>query len=180
MVSRSRSESSGRIPGAARFRFGVVVSDYHSETAERLLEGALECLAAHGVSRAATSIFRVPGAFEIAQAAAKLLERPDRPLDALICLGMLLRGETLHFELLAHEVCSSLSELARRTGVPVAFGVLTVDNEGQARDRSGKGRLNKGWEAARAALRMASLYRNLEAGIGSRQARTPGRSAARR
>jgi len=157
-----------------------VVSDYHSETAERLLEGALECLATHGVSRDAISIFRVPGAFEISQAASKLLERPDRPLDALICLGMLLRGDTLHFDLLAREVCGSLSEISRRTGVPVAFGVLTVENEGQARDRSGKGRSNKGWEAALAALRMASLYRDFEAGIGSRQARTPGRPAARR
>lgn len=179
-MSRSSTESSERVPGASRLRFGVVVSDYHFETAERLLEGALECLAAHGVRREAISIFRVPGAFEISQAAAKLLERPDRPVDALICLGMLLRGATLHFDLLAHEVCRSLSEVSRRTGVPVAFGVLTVENQGQARDRSGKGRSNKGWEAARAALRMASLYRNLEAGIGGRPARTPGRSAARR
>jgi 6,7-dimethyl-8-ribityllumazine synthase len=157
-----------------------VVSDYHSETAERLLEGALECLAAHGVRREAISIFRVPGAFEISQAAAKLLERPGRALDALICLGMILRGDTLHFELLAREVCAGLSEISRRTGVPVAFGVLTVENEAQARDRSAKGRMNKGWEAARAALRMASLYRNLEAGIGGRPAPAPGRPAARR
>ena len=147
---------------ASRFRFGIVVSDYHPAVAGRLLEGALGCLAAHRVDPREVPVFRVPGAFEIPQIASRLLQDGDPPFDALICLGLLIRGETFHFEVLAREVCRSLAETAGRSGVPVAFGVLTVENERQARDRSGKGSSNKGWEAARAAVRMASLYRHLD------------------
>lgn len=139
-----------------------MVSDYHPEVARRLLDGALECLAAHRVNVREVPVYRVPGAFEIPQAASRLLLRPDHRFDALICLGLLIRGETLHFEILSREVCRGIAETARRTGVPLAFGVLTVENERQARDRAGRGTVNKGWEAARAAVRMALLYRGLD------------------
>ncbi len=158
---------------ASGLRFGIVVSDYHPAVAGRLLEGALACLASHGVNSRKVPVFRVPGAFEIPQIASRLLLREDPSWDALICLGLLIRGETYHFEILAKEVCRSLAETARLSGVPVAFGVLTVENERQARDRSGKGSSNKGWEAARAAVRMASLYRRLDPRRG-REAREPG------
>lgn len=158
---------------ASRLRFGIVVSDYHPAVAGRLLEGALGCLAAHRVDPGKVPVFRVPGAFEIPQIASRLLQGGDPPFDALICLGLLIRGETFHFEVLAREVCRSLAETARSSGVPVAFGVLTVENERQARDRSGKGSSNKGWEAARAAVRMASLVRHLDGGK-RREARVPG------
>jgi 6,7-dimethyl-8-ribityllumazine synthase len=146
---------------ASRFRFGIVVSDYHPAVAGRLLRGALECLALHQVKPSDVRVFRVPGAFEIPQAASRLLRRAGHGFDALICLGLLMRGETLHFEILAREVCGSIARTARRAGVPVAFGVLTVENGRQARERSGKGSSNKGWEAARAAIRMAALYQSM-------------------
>ena len=139
-----------------------MVSDYHPEVARRLLEGALGCLAVHRVKVLEVPVYRVPGAFEIPQAASRLLQRPDHGFDALICLGLLIRGETLHFEILSREVCRSIAETARQTGIPLAFGVLTVENERQARDRAGRGSANKGWEAARAAVRMAQLYRGLD------------------
>ncbi len=138
------------------------MSDYHPEVAGRLLEGALGCLASHRVARRKVPVFRVPGAFEIPQIASRLLQEGDPRFDALICLGLLIRGETFHFEILAREVCRGLAGISRRSGVPVAFGVLTVESERQARDRSGKGSSNKGWEAALAAVRMAVLFRELD------------------
>ena len=149
-------------PDTSRLRFGIVVSDYHPAVAGLLLEGALGCLAAHRVRPQNVPVYRVPGAFEIPQLASRLLGGGEPPFDALICLGLLVRGETFHFEILAREVCRSLAETARRSGVPVAFGVLTVENERQARDRAGRGSSNKGWEAARAAVRMALLYQSLD------------------
>ena len=161
-MTARREAVEGKEPDASRLRFGIVVSDYHPAVAGRLLEGALGCLAAHRVKPRDVPVYRVPGAFEIPQLASRLIADGGPPFDALICLGLLIRGETFHFEVLAREVCRSLAETARRSGVPVAFGVLTVENERQARDRSGKGSSNKGWEAARAAVRMALLYRSLE------------------
>jgi len=162
----SRGRPSGRIRNrdASQFRFGIVLSDYHAAAAARLLNGALECLAAHRVSPGEVQVFRVPGAFEIPLTAARLLGRSDHGFDALICLGLLVRGETLHFEILAREVCRGIARTAQRTGIPLSFGVLTVENERQARDRTGRGSSNKGWEAARAAIRMAALYRDLDGG----------------
>ena len=161
-MTARREAVEGKEPDASRLRFGIVVSDYHPAVAGRLLEGALGCLAAHRVKPRNVPVYRVPGAFEIPQLASRLIADGGPPFDALICLGLLIRGETFHFEVLAREVCRSLAETARRSGVPVAFGVLTVENERQARDRAGKGSSNKGWEAARAAIRMALLYRSLD------------------
>jgi 6,7-dimethyl-8-ribityllumazine synthase len=161
MATRRKPEKRGG-EDASRLRFGIVVSDYHPAVAERLLAGALECLAAHRVDPRRVPVFRVPGAFEIPLAASRLLQRRDHGYDALICLGLLVRGETMHFEILAREVCGGVARAAQQSGVPVAFGVLTVENEHQARDRSGRGSSNKGWEAARAAVRMAALYRAMD------------------
>jgi 6,7-dimethyl-8-ribityllumazine synthase len=161
-LAKRAASAKGETLDASGYRFGIVVSDYHPAVAGRLLEGALEYLASHRVNPRDVPVFRVPGAFEIPQAAARLLQRPDHGYDALICLGLLIRGETLHFEILAREVCRGIGSTARKSGVPLAFGVLTVENERQARDRAGRGSTNKGWEAARAAVRMAALYRALD------------------
>ena len=149
-------------PEAAGYRFGILLSDYHPAVAEALLGGARRCLSAHGARSQDQRVIRVPGAFEIPQAASRLAAEGRRRFDALICLGVLIRGETSHFDLLAQEVCRGLGEVSRREGVPIAFGVLAVDNERQARDRAGRGTSNKGWEAARAAIRMAILYAELD------------------
>ena len=130
---------------AAGFRFGILVSDYHPAVGEALLDGALRCLAAHGAPARDPIVMRVPGAFEIPQAASRLASDHRRRFDALICLGVLIRGDTAHFDLLAQEVCHGLGEVSRREGIPIAFGVLTVENERQARDRAGRGSANKGW-----------------------------------
>ncbi len=167
-MTRSGRRSRETIPDASELRVAIVLSDYHPEVARRLLQGARECLSAHGTSSREVTVFRVPGAFEIPQAASRLLRRPDHGFDALVCLGLLIRGETFHFEVLAREVCRSLAEISRHSGVPVAFGVLTVENEGQARERSARGSSNKGWEAARAALRMAALYRRIDGAAGKK------------
>jgi 6,7-dimethyl-8-ribityllumazine synthase len=141
-------------------RFGVVLGEYHPALGERLLDGALRCFEAHGIPSSSIAVVRVPGAFEVSQAAARLLRRRPRPFDALVCLGVLIRGATSHFDLLAEESCRGIGETARRSGVPLAFGILTVENESQARERTGRGPANKGWEAAGAAIRMAALFRD--------------------
>jgi 6,7-dimethyl-8-ribityllumazine synthase len=163
-LAKRRAATKAAMPDASRFRFGIVVSDYYPAVGAGLLKGALDCLAAHRVDRRKVPVFRVPGAFEIPQAAARLLRASNHGYDALICLGLLIRGETLHFEILSREVCRGIARTARESGIPLAFGVLTVENERQARDRAGRGSSNKGWEAARAAVRMAALFRSLEVG----------------
>jgi 6,7-dimethyl-8-ribityllumazine synthase len=142
-------------------RFGIVLGEYHRALGDRLLDGALGCFASHGIPASNIAVIRVPGAFEIGQAASRLLRRRARPFDALVCLGILIRGATAHFDLLAQEACRGIGETARRTGVPLAFGILTVENERQARERTGPGRSSKGWEAAQAAIQMAALFRDL-------------------
>ncbi len=151
---RERVEVSG-------LRFGVVLGEYHKALGERLLEGSLRCFAAHGIAASKIAVVRVPGAFEVSQAACRLLGRRSRPFDAVVCLGVLIRGATSHYDLLAQEACRGIGETARRTGVPLAFGILAVENESQARVRTGPGPSNKGWEAAQAAIRMAALFREL-------------------
>jgi 6,7-dimethyl-8-ribityllumazine synthase len=156
---------------AGALRVGIVLSEYHRALAARLLAGAQRCLTEAGVAKSRREVFRVPGSFELPLAAARILEVRPRAFDALVCLGVLIRGETAHFEVLAREVCRGIGETARRAGVPIGFGVLTVENERQARDRTGNDRSNKGWEAAAAALRMAGLYRALAARVPARPGR---------
>ena len=161
-LSTRRAKATPAHPDASDLKVGIVLSDYHATFAEGLLRGARSCLKACGVPPESVAEIRVPGAFEIPQAVSRLCAERHPPLDAILTLGVLIRGDTLHFEVLSHEVCRSLGEIGRMAGVPVAFGVLTVDTEQQARDRTGKGRSNKGWEAAEAAVRMALLFRQLE------------------
>jgi len=179
-LSRRRAGKAPPLAGAATLKLGIVVSDYHGNLAEGLLQGARSCLLSHGVPPDSVAEIRVPGAFEIPQAVSRLCAISRPPLDAILTLGALIRGDTLHFEVLSHEVCRSLAEIGRTTGVPVAFGVLTVNTEQQARDRTGKGRSNKGWEAADAAVRMALLFRRLDERYARAGAatRTPSRRRA--
>jgi 6,7-dimethyl-8-ribityllumazine synthase len=149
-------EGSGRASGR---RFAVIVSKYNDFVTDRLQTGALAALEAAGVSPDAITIVRVPGAFEIPLAAQHAGE--SGRFDAVICLGCLIRGETPHFEYISSAVAHGLTEAAAATGIPMAFGVLTTEDEAQAADRSGPGPDNKGREAAAAAIEMAALYRKL-------------------
>src|SRR5437764_8986250 len=142
---------------AAGLRFGVIASRFNDEFVDGLLRGALDCLARHGAKDDDVSVYRVPGAFEIPTTAREI----RRGLDAIVALGCLLRGETLHFELIAAQVTNDLSRLAIEERIPLAFGVITCNTAEQAAARSSPGAGNKGWEAALAAIEMANLWRAL-------------------
>jgi len=179
VLSVRRAKLAPPLPNAANLKLGIVVSDYHASLAEALLAGARGCLRAHGVPPDAVTEVSVPGAFEIPQAVSWLLAASHPAPDAILALGVLIRGDTFHFEVLSREVCRSLEAIGCSTGVPVAFGVLTVDTEQQARDRAGEGRTNKGWEAAEAAVRMALLFRQIRKPRG-RAGPLPHRAGRRR
>jgi len=136
-------------------KFALVVSRFNSFITERLLDGALHALRQCGASAEDVNIVRVPGAFEIPAAARQLAETGN--YNAIVCIGCLLRGDTLHYEVIANEVTRGVGQSAQETGVPHAFGVLTCDTLEQAIDRAGLKAGNKGHEAGLAAVEMASL-----------------------
>lgn len=140
-------------------RLAVVVSRYNETVTSRLLTGALEMLASHGVADDAVDLAWVPGAFEIPLVADRLA-RSGR-YAAVICLGAVIRGETTHDQHINHAVSRGLYEASVESGVPVLFGVLTCDTLEQAIHRSGGNHGNKGAECAAAALEMADLLRQL-------------------
>src|SRR5580692_6824347 len=136
-------------------RFGIVVARFNSFITERLLQSALDGLLNSGANRDEIQIARVPGALEIPLAARSLAE--TKKYDAVICIGCLLRGDTAHYDVIVNEVTRGIGQSAQETGVPHAFGVLTCENLEQAIDRAGLKMGNKGFEAALAAVEMASL-----------------------
>ena len=146
------------------YRFAIVVSRFNEEITEGLLRGARELFAEKSVSDEDVTIVRVPGAFEIPIAAQRLAESGD--FDAVVCLGCLIKGDTMHFEYIAQAASNGIAQAAAATGVPMAFGVLTTMTEEQAMERSADGPGNKGREAAAAAVDMAMLFRTLDEGIG--------------
>ena len=145
----------GRLDASGK-RFAIVVSRFNSFITERLLLSACDGLIRTGARRQDIDIVRVPGAFEIPSAARTLASTGK--YDALICIGCLLRGGTLHYEVIANEVTRGVGQSAQETGVPHAFGVLTCDTLEQAIDRAGLKAGNKGYEAGLAAVEMASLH----------------------
>jgi 6,7-dimethyl-8-ribityllumazine synthase len=136
-------------------RFAIVVSRFNDFVTDRLQTGALGAFAKAGVAAGDLTIVRVPGAFEIPIAAQHAAE--SGRFDAVVCLGCIIRGETPHFEYIASAVANGLAAAAAATGVPMAFGVLTTNSVEEAIERAGEGPLNKGWEAAVAAIEMASV-----------------------
>ncbi|MGA8271785.1 MAG: 6,7-dimethyl-8-ribityllumazine synthase [Candidatus Sulfotelmatobacter sp.] len=136
-------------------RFAIVVSRFNSFITERLFLSAIDGLVRSGAKRKDINVVRVPGAFEIPLAARKLAE--TKKYDAIICIGCLLRGDTAHYDVIVNEVTRGIGQSAQETGVPHAFGVLTCENLEQAIDRAGLKMGNKGFEAALAAVEMASL-----------------------
>ena len=148
----------------AGYRFAIVVSRFNEEITEGLLQGARERLAEASVPDENVTIIRVPGAFEIPIAGQRLGESGE--YDAVICLGCVIKGETMHFEYIAEATSHGIMQAAAATGIPMAFGVLTTLTEAQALERSRSGPDNKGREAAGAALDMAKLFRKLDEAIG--------------
>lgn len=138
-------------------RFAVALAKFNDFVGRRLLEGAVGALRQHGVAEADIDLVYVPGAWELGLAVQRLAATGR--YDGLVALGVLIRGQTAHFEYLAGQATRDLGSIAREHGVPIGFGVLTVESLEQAMDRAGAKQGNKGAEAALAALEMATLLR---------------------
>jgi 6,7-dimethyl-8-ribityllumazine synthase len=136
-------------------RFALVISRFNEFVTSRLREGALDCLRRHGAGEESVDEIWVPGAFEL-PLAARAAAGTGR-YDAVICLGAVIRGATPHFDYVAGESARGIGRVGRDTGIPAIFGVLTTDTVEQAMERAGGEAGNKGWDAARAALEMASV-----------------------
>ena len=152
-------ELAGGLDGR-RLRIGVIVSQFNEAITSRLLDGAREALAHHGVREEAITIVRVPGSMELPQAAQRMAN--GGRWDALVALGCVIRGETAHFDYVAGEAARGIAQVARETGVPVAFGVLATDNVEQAMARSGGALGNRGFDAVVVAIKMANVSREID------------------
>jgi 6,7-dimethyl-8-ribityllumazine synthase len=148
----------GTLRGDGR-RFGLVASRFNGTLVDQLVAGAVDCLTRHGAGPEAVEVVRVPGAWEI-PVALEWLAATGR-FDALIALGVVLRGDTPHFDYICGECARGVGRVAERHALPVAFGVLTCDTPDQAAARAGGKAGNKGWEAALSALEMADLRARL-------------------
>jgi len=144
---------------AAGCRFAIVVSRFNAEITDGLLAGARRALAEAQVTDENVTVVRVPGSFEIPLAAGRLARSGS--FDAVICIGCLIKGDTMHFEFIASATSHGIMDASAATGVPITFGVLTTLTEEQAYARAGEGADNKGREAALAAVEMATLFREL-------------------
>lgn len=140
-------------------RIALVVSRYHAFVTDGLEHGAREVLVAAGVASDEIEQFAVPGAYELAQAAARVAATGR--FDAVVCLGCLIRGETPHFDYIAQAASHGIMRAAQDTGVPISFGLLTTNTAEEAVARSVPGDANKGREAATAAIEMGRLYRTI-------------------
>lgn len=140
-------------------RFAVVVGRFNQVVTDRLLEGALSAFRRHGVGEEDVEVAWVPGSFEIPVVARRFARSGE--VEAVVCLGAVIRGETAHFEVVAGESARGVQQVALETGVPCILGVLTTDGLDQALERAGGKHGNKGWDAAMAAIEMASLMGSL-------------------
>ncbi len=163
-----RPRGAGRVsmPRAGRFRrFAIVAARFNEPITKRLVDGALHAFTAAHVAAADVEVHWVPGSFELPQAAAHLAR--TRRYAAIVCLGVIIRGQTPHFEHIAREAATGIREVGLQTGVPTTFGVITALSEEQAWERAGGDVANRGQEAAEAAFEMAAFVR---------RQRRPGRS----
>jgi 6,7-dimethyl-8-ribityllumazine synthase len=152
-------------PNGARRSVGVVVGRFNGDITSRLLDGALAALGEAGVVRERIDVMPVPGAFELPLGAMALAK--TRRYACIVALACIIRGDTPHFEYIAAEAASGLQLAGLDTGVPISFGVLTVDSRRQAEERSGGEKGNKGAEAARTALEMADAMARLRSSVAT-------------
>jgi 6,7-dimethyl-8-ribityllumazine synthase len=149
---------SGKLDASGR-RFGVVAARFNEFITTRLVEGALDALTRHGADPTAIIQAWAPGSFELPLLAKRLAQA--RPLDAVICVGCLIRGQTPHFDYIASSCAKGIGQVALELGKPVVFGVITADTLEQAIDRAGGKAGNKGAEAALAAIEMVNVLDRL-------------------
>ncbi len=147
---------------AKGLRFGLIVSRFNNFITERLLEGALDALRRHGAKEQNLEIVRVPGSFEIPLLCKQMADTGR--CDAIVCLGSLIRGSTIHFDILSAEVTKGLATVMLDSGIPVSFGIITTDTIEQAVERAGTKMGNKGWLAAESAIEMANLVKAVKSG----------------
>lgn len=140
-------------------KVAVVAGRFNETIVKQLVDGALDCLKRHSVAASDISVVWVPGAFEIPATAKRLALSGE--VDAIVCLGAVIRGETAHFDYVAGHASHGIGAVALETGIPITNGVLTTENVAQATDRAGGKMGNKGFEAALAALEMANLFAGL-------------------
>ena len=151
-VHKGYLDASGR-------KFTIVVSRFNEFITQKLLEGALDCLRRHGAGEEDLEVVWVPGAFEISYVAKKIAESAN--CYGIICLGAVIRGATPHFDYVAGEVAKGVARIALETGMPIVYGVITVDSIEQAVERAGTKVGNRGFDAALATIELVDLYRKL-------------------
>jgi len=148
-------------------RVAIVASRWNDFIVSRLIGGAIDAIERLGGSSDAITIIRVPGSFELPMAAR--LAATSKKYDAIVCLGVVIRGETSHNQYIAAEVFKGIAQVSLQTELPIALGVVTADNLEQAIDRAGAKSGNKGFEAAMTAVELVNLYRQLSGGPGKKK-----------
>lgn len=144
---------------ARGLRIAIVAGRFNETISRRLVDGAVDCLQRHGLSDDDLSVTWVPGAFELPLAASRLAGSGE--VDAVVCVGAVIRGETAHFDYVAGHAAYGVGRASLDTGIPITFGVLTTEDSDQAAARAGGKAGNKGFEAALAAIEMATLMTSL-------------------
>lgn len=145
---------------AAGLKFGVVVSRWNDFMSNKLLEGALDSLIRHGAEDSNIDVVKVPGSYELPLAVKKMAG--TNLYDAIVCLGVIIRGATPHFDFIAAETTKGIAQVSLEKEIPVSFGVVTSDSMEQAIERSGSKSGNKGAEAALAAIEMVNVIKQIE------------------
>ncbi len=153
--------SQTEIPSAKGFKIGIIVAEWNARITGALYQGALGSLMKHGVEEADLETYAVPGSFELTAAAGMLLAKKPH-LDAVICLGCVIQGDTKHFDFICDAVANGISNASLQYQKPVIFGVLTTNNEEQALDRAGGKHGNKGDEAAITAIKMIQFAKDIQ------------------
>ncbi len=143
---------------AKGFRVGLVVSRFNQLITSKLLEGALDALKKLGAEDADIVIYKVPGSFEVPLIAKKLAQ--SKKVDGIVCLGALIRGDTPHFDFLGAEVTKGLAQISIEDGIPISFGILTVETIEQGIERAGTKAGNKGWDAAFSLIETLNLIKD--------------------
>jgi len=151
-------EHSGNL-NAAGCKFAIIVARFNEFFSEKLLDGALDCLKRHGASDGDIDIIRVPGSFEIPYAASRLAKTKKH--DSILCLGVVIRGQTPHYEYINSEVAKGVAKISLDNDMPVIFGMVTADTMEQAIERSGTKSGNKGFTAAMTAIEMVNLFKEI-------------------
>jgi 6,7-dimethyl-8-ribityllumazine synthase len=149
-----------QIPSAAKMRFAIVVAEWNPQITNALAQGAIDALKKNGATEANIDVYPVPGTFELTYGAAAVMLKSN--VDAIICLGCVIQGETRHYDFICQGVTQGITQLNTVGTVPVIFGVLTTDNLQQALDRAGGKHGNKGVEAAVTAIKMVAFNKSLK------------------